>query len=342
MLAASGLLAIGLAGCTQTVLTAAPPDATVTSVDAPPGSTLGAVPASTPTPGDAAVEASRPVGPTAVGPVTPTDGSTPGPVRTVAVPATPTPLPPTPVPTATPRPRPVHALLNVPYYTQRIGRQNYCLPTSIAMVADRYGRLPPAVAGTPDVAPRYVADVSYKLAHDRVSGLGEGEFHHLWAKEIGTDPLGANIWNVFAPNGRDLAVGMSPALAYLVLVYAFELKPVLGTLDECLVALSDDVPSILFGTYGELRRVDGQPGNVSGYAGDHAFVLIGIDRDRLLINDPLPSDKQPYSGRGDQQTASQRAVTFDLGSVRRMTHGEGGKPRGDNFMIPPPGVDYLP
>jgi len=35
-------------------------------------------------------------------------------------------------------------------------------------------------------------------------------------------------------------------------------------------------------------------------------------------------------------------VTFDLGSVRRMTHGEGGKPRGDNFMIPPPGVDYLP
>jgi hypothetical protein len=28
--------------------------------------------------------------------------------------------------------------------------------------------------------------------------------------------------------------------------------------------------------------------------------------------------------------------------VRRMTHGEGSKPRGDNFMVPPPGVDYLP
>jgi hypothetical protein len=70
--------------------------------------------------------------------------------------------------------------------------------------------------------------------------------------------------------------------------------------------------------------------------------MVGIDHDRLLINDPLPADKQPYSGRGDTQTASQRAVLFDLGSVRRMTHGDGDKPRGDNFMIPPPGVDYEP
>ena len=35
-------------------------------------------------------------------------------------------------------------------------------------------------------------------------------------------------------------------------------------------------------------------------------------------------------------------ITFDLGSVRRMTRGDGDKPRGDLFMIPPPGVDYEP
>jgi hypothetical protein len=344
-LSAPGLLTLSLTACTSTVLTAAPTDAPVASADAPPGSAIGAAPAQTATPTPAPQTALQPAAPatsgSAAGTSPPAQTSTPGPARTVAVPATPTELPPPPVPTATPRPRPVSAMLNVPYYTQRIGRENYCLPTSIAMVADRYGRLPRAVAGTPDLAPRYVADVAYRAARDRVAGLGDNDFQQLRA-DIGTDPLQDQIWNVFAANGRDLAAGMSPALAYLVLVYAFELTPVLGTLDECMVALSDNVPSILFGRYGELRRADGILPNVGGYAGDHAFVLVGIDHERLLINDPLPSDKLPFSGREDSSTASQRAVTFDLPSVRRMTRGDGDTSRGDLFMMPPPGIDYSP
>jgi hypothetical protein len=337
-LTTTGLLTTSLTACTRTVLTAAPPD----DAAAPPTGTLPAQ-TSTPTPlPQAAQQAAQPTTSGIVGGTgLPSDNATPGPARTVAVPATPTAPPPTPVPTATPRPRPVRALLNVPYYTQRIGRQNYCLPTSIAMIADRYERLPKSVAGSPDVAPRYVADVAYRAAHDRVSGLPEADFHKLW-EDIGTDPLQDQIWNVFTSNGRDLAEGMSPALAYLVLVYAFELTPVLGTLDECMVALSDDVPSILFGRYGDLRRADGILPNVGGYTGDHAFVLVGIDHERLLINDPLPSDKAPFSGQNDPGTASQRAVTFDLASVRRMTRGDSDKSRGDLFMMPPPGVDYSP
>ena len=253
----------------------------------------------------------------------------------MAVPATQTPAPPTPIPTPTPRPRPTRALLTVPYYSQYVGRQNYCLPTSIAMVADRYGRLPADVAGTADRAPRFVADIGYGLARQRIAALDEHDFKELW-EQIGTDPLGGLIWDVFASNGRDLAAGMSPALAYLVLSYAFGITPVLGTLDECMVALADDVPSILFGTYGALRRADGQPPNVGGYTGDHAFVLVGIDYDKLLVNDPLPSDKTRYSGDRTRSTASLRAVRFDLASVRRMTRGDGGQPRGDCFMVPPP------
>jgi hypothetical protein len=176
--------------------------------------------------------------------------------------------------------------------------------------------------------------VAYGLAKQRVATLSEKRFKRLW-EEIGTDPLGGLIWDVFAPNGRDLAVGMSPALAYLVLRFAFDLTPVLGPLDECLVALADDVPSILFGTYGALRRADGMPGNVEGYTGDHALVLVGIDYERILVNDPLPSDKLRYSGERGRDTASLRAVRFDLASVRRMTRGDGGKPRGDCFMVPP-------
>jgi hypothetical protein len=263
--------------------------------------------------------------------------STPGTLPTVSVPATPTPAPPTPIPTPTPRPRPTRALVTVPYYSQRIGRLNYCLPTSIAMVADRYGCLPADVAGTPDRAPRFVADVAYGYAKQQIAALDEEAFKALW-EEIGTDPLGGLIWNVFAANGRDLAAGMSPALAYLVLRYAFDISPVLGTLDECLVALADDVPSILFGTYGALRRADGMPGNVEGYTGDHALVLVGIDYDKVLVNDPLPSDKTRYSGERGRSTASLRAVRFDLASVRGMTRGDGGKPRGDCFMVPPPGT----
>jgi hypothetical protein len=263
--------------------------------------------------------------------------STPGTLPTVSVPATPTPAPPTPIPTPTPRPRPTRALVTVPYYSQRIGRLNYCLPTSIAMVADRYGCLPADVAGTPDRAPRFVADVAYGYAKQQIAALDEEAFKALW-EEIGTDPLGGLIWNVFAANGRDLAAGMSPALAYLVLRYAFDISPILGTLDECLVALADDVPSILFGTYGALRRADGMPGNVEGYTGDHALVLVGIDYDKVLVNDPLPSDKTRYSGERGRSTASLRAVRFDLASVRGMTRGDGGKPRGDCFMVPPPGT----
>jgi hypothetical protein len=183
--------------------------------------------------------------------------------------------------------------------------------------------------------------VAYPLAHERISGLDEAGFHKLWV-DIGTDPLGANIWEVFASNGRDLAGGMSPALAYLVLVYAFDLEPVLGNLDECMVALGDGIPSILFGSYGDLRRADGLPPNVGGFTGDHALVLVGIDRERLLINDPLPSDKFGFSGLADKKTAGQRAVAFDLASVRRATHGDEDKPRGDLFMVPPPGVAYEP
>src|SRR5690349_6694790 len=85
-LATSGLLAIGLAGCTQTVLTAAPPNATVTSSDAPPGASLAAAPASTPTPGEAALESSQPPATTAPAPTTPLNPLTPGPAPTVAVP----------------------------------------------------------------------------------------------------------------------------------------------------------------------------------------------------------------------------------------------------------------
>jgi hypothetical protein len=324
----------------------------------PAGCSMGMAPPAEPSVGlddsdeplpDPAISADRPVataaaviaeltGPTPaqnVAPEAPANEGTPGPVLTVAVPATPTPAPPTPVPTATPRPRPTRALLTVPYYSQYVGRQNYCLPTSIAMVADRYGLLPDDISGTPDRAPRYVADVGYGLARRQIAALDEHQFKELWA-EIGTDPLGGLIWDVFASNGRDLAAGMSPALAYLVLRFAFDLTPVLGTLEECLVALADDIPSILFGSYGALRRVDGMPANVGGYAGDHAFVLVGIDYDKVLVNDPLPSDKTRYSGERTRATASQRAVRFDLASVRRMTRGDGGEPRGDCFMVPPP------
>lgn len=263
---------------------------------------------------------------------------TSGPGLPVVVPATPTPLPPTPVPTPTPRPRPTRAMLTVPYYSQlNIGRQNYCLPTSIAMIADRYGRLPPDVSGSPNRAPGFVADIAYRLARERIAALDSEQFRTLW-EEIGTDPLGGLIWNVFAANGRDLVVGMSPALAYLVLTFAFGLPPVLGALDQCLVALADDVPSILFGSYGPLKRADGMPGNVSGYVGDHAFVLVGIDYERVLINDPLPSDKARYSGERTRGTASMRAVRFALASVQRMTLGDDGQPREDCFMVPPPGT----
>ena len=200
-------------------------------------------------------------------------------------------------------------MVTVPYYSQHVGRLNYCLPTSIAMIADRYGRLPDHVLGTRDLAPRYVADVAYGLARRRIAALDEERFTALW-EEIGTDPLGGLIWDVFAPNGHDLAAGMSPALAYLVLQYAFGLVPVLGTLDECLVALADDVPSILFGSYGVLRRADGMAPNVGGYTGDHAFVLVGIDYERLVVNDPLPSDKTRYSGERGRSSASLRASSW--------------------------------
>jgi hypothetical protein len=226
-------------------------------------------------------------------------------------------------------------MVTVPYYSQHVGRLNYCLPTSIAMVADRYGLLPADVSGTRDLAPRYVADVAYRQARRRIADLDETPFTALW-EEIGTDPLGGLIWDVFAPNGRDLAAGMSPALAYLVLQYAFGLSPILGTLDECMVALADDVPAILFGSYGVLRRADRVAPNVGGYTGDHAFVLVGIDYERLIVNDPLPSDKTRYSGERNRASASARAVRFELASVRRMTRGDGGKPRGDCFMVPPP------
>jgi hypothetical protein len=226
-------------------------------------------------------------------------------------------------------------MVTVPYYSQHVGRLNYCLPTSIAMIVDRYDRLPDGISGTPDRAPKFVADVAYGLARQRIAALDERQFTALW-EEIGTDPLGGLIWDVFASNGRDLAAGMSPALAYLVLQHAFELTPVLGTLDECLVALADDVPSILFGSYGVLRRADGIAANVGGYAGDHAFVLVGIDYERLIVNDPLPSDKTRYSGERSRSSASLRAVRFELASVRRMTRGDGGLPRGDCFMVPPP------
>jgi len=266
-----------------------------------------------------------------------TPQAAPAAVLTVAVPPTSTlqpTLPPTPTPTATPRTRPQRALLTVPYYSQHVGRQNYCLPTSIAMVADRYGRLPATVSGSPALAPQFVADVAYRLARERIAALTEAPFTALW-EEIGADPLGGTIWDVFAANGRDLAAGMSPALAYLVLTYAFDLPPVLGTLDECLIALADDVPSILFGSYAPLRRADGLPPNVGGYAGPHAIVLVGVEYERVLANDPLPADKTRYSGERGRGTASARAVRFDLPSVRRMTLGEGDEPRNDCFMVAP-------
>ena len=333
----------GLAGC-QFVGTAILPIGAGPVDDAddlPDPALLRASPTATATPTPTPTEAplSGPGG--AVANVSRRDGlgrePTPGRVLTVAVPPTPTSPPPTPAPTATPRPRPTRAMLTVPYYSQQnIGRLNYCLPTSIAMVADRYHRLPSDVSGTPAKAPGFVADIAYRLARERIAGLDSEKFSELW-EEIGTDPLGGLIWNVFAATGRDLAVGMSPALAYLVLAFAFGLPPILGTLDECLVALWDDVPSILFGSYGPLRRVDGMPANAGGYVGDHAFVLVGIDYERLLVNDPLPSDKVRYSGERTRTTAAMRAVRFDLASVQRMTRGEDGNPRGDCFMVPPPG-----
>lgn len=203
------------------------------------------------------------------------------------------------------------------------------------MVADRHGLLPSTVSGTRDLAPRYVVDVGYRQAKRRIADLDEEQFTTPW-EEIGTDPLGGLIWDVFGPNGRDLAAGMSPALAYLVLKYAFELAPVLGTLDECLVALADDVPSTLFGSFGALRRADGVAPNVGGYTGDHAFALVGVDYERIIVNDPLPSDKTRYSGERGRSSASLRAVRFELASVRRMTRGDGGLPRGDCFMVPAP------
>lgn len=332
----------GVAGC-QFVRTAVLPEAPPLDEEELPDPALtrpSPGPTSTPIPSPTAAALEGPGGAPAV--VSRRDGlgraATPAPGLPMIVPATPTAPPPTPVPTATPRPRPTRALLTVPYYSQlTIGRQNYCLPTSIAMIADRYGKLPSDVSGTPNRAPNFVADIAYRLARERIAALDSDEFRELW-EEIGTDPLGGLIWNVFAPNGRDLSVGMSPALAYLVLTFAFGLTPVLGSLDECLVALSDDVPSILFGSYGPLKRVDGMPANVGGYVGDHAFVLVGIDYERLLVNDPLPSDKVRYSGEQTRTTAAARAVRFDLASVQRMTRGDDGKPRQDCFMMPPPGT----
>ena len=332
----------GVAGCQfvkAAVLPASPPEDEEELPD-PALNRPSPVPTSTPVRAPTQVALEGPGGAPAV--VSRRDGlgrePTPAPGMTVVVPSTPTLPPPTPVPTATPRPRPTRAMLTVPYYSQlNIGRQNYCLPTSIAMIADRYGKLPSDISGTPNRAPGFVADIGYRLARERIAALDSGEFKDLW-EEIGTDPLGGLIWNVFASNGRDLSVGMSPALAYLVLTFAFGLTPVLGTLDACLVALSDDIPSILFGSYGPLKRVDGMPGNVGGYVGDHAFVLVGIDYERLLVNDPLPSDKVRYSGEQTRTSAAARAVRFDLDSVQRMTRGEGGKPREDCFMMPPTGM----
>lgn len=321
----SGLAIGGLAGCTS-VAPPSPPVASGQAEDELPAPAAQVAPT---------IVAASP--PTPI-PQNPTP-DTQVPVLTVAVPPTPTSPPPTPVPTATPRPRPLRALVTVPYYSQHVGRFNYCLPSSIAMVADRYDRLPAHVSGTPDLAPRYVADVAYRQARRRIAELDERQFTAL-RDEIGTDPLGGLIWDVFAPNGRDLAAGMSPALAYLVLAYAFELTPVLGTLDDCLVALADDVPSILFGSYGPLRRADGVAPNAGGYAGDHAFVLVGVDHERIIVNDPLPSDKIRYSGERGRSSASLRAVRFELASVRRMTRGDGGKPRGDCFMVPGPSSQW--
>ena len=331
-----------VAGCQFLPTTALPAEPVLEEEELPdPALTRASpVPTSTPAPSPTEVALTGPSGPPPG--ASQRDGlgrePTPQPGLPLIVPATPTAPPPTPVPTPTPRPRPTRAMLTVPYYSQQnIGRQNYCLPTSIAMIADRYGRLPSDVSGTPNRAPNFVADIGYRLARERIAALDSEEFRELW-EEIGTDPLGGLIWNVFAPNGRDLSVGMSPALAYLVLTFAFGLPPVLGTLDECLVALADDVPSILFGSYGPLKRVDGMPPNVGGYVGDHAFVLVGIDYERLLVNDPLPSDKVRYSGEQARASAAARAVRFDLASVQRMTRGEGDKPRGDCFMMPPPGT----
>ncbi|MNC95479.1 hypothetical protein D3C83_126160 [compost metagenome] len=84
-----------------------------------------------------------------------------------------------------------------------------------------------------------------------------------------------------------------------------------------------------------LRRADGILPNVGGYTGPHAFVLVGIDHERIIVNDPLPSDKTRYSGERGRGSASLRAVRFELASVYRMTRGDGGKPRGDCFMLPP-------
>ena len=67
--------------------------------------------------------------------------------------------------------------MTVPYYSQRIGRLNYCLPTSIAMVADRYGCLPADVAGTPNLAPRYVAEAEH--------GAGFAEVAHVLLQKRG-------------------------------------------------------------------------------------------------------------------------------------------------------------
>ncbi|MGE3268345.1 MAG: hypothetical protein AB7P40_06330 [Chloroflexota bacterium] len=332
----------GLAGCQFVSRVILPADAAAVDdgADLPDPALMHASPTAVPTQTPVPTEAPQTAAGGATTEVARQDGlgrqSTPEPGLPMMVPPTPTIVPPTPVPTATPRPRPTRALLTVPYYSQQnIGRQNYCLPTSIAMIADRYNRLPPDVSGTPTKAPGFVADIAYRLARERIAGLDSKAFGDLW-EQIGTDPLGGLIWNVFAANGRDLAVGMSPALAYLVLTFAFGLPPVLGTLDECLIALWDDVPSILFGSYGPLKRVDGMPANVGGYVGDHAFVLVGIDRERLLINDPLPSDKVRYSGERTRTTASLRAVRFDLASVVRMTRGDDGDPRGDCFMVPRP------
>ena len=336
----SGLAIGGLAGCT--LVAPPPPDASLADEDADRPAAPADVPGGTTGPG-----LGRAAAPGSSGTSGPAVATTSGPILTVAVPPTPTLVlsPPSlpssgqagqaAVPTATPRPRPLRAMVTVPYYSQHVGRLNYCLPTSIAMVADRYGLLPANVSGTRDLAPRYVVDVGYRQAKRRIADLDEEQFTTLW-EEIGTDPLGGLIWDVFAPNGRDLVAGMSPALGYLVLKYAFELTPILGTLDECLVALADDVPSILFGSYGPLRRADGVAPNVGGYVGDHAFVLVGVDYERVIVNDPLPSDKTRYSGERGRSTASSRAVRFELASVRRMTRGDGGLPRGDCFMVPPP------
>ncbi len=220
-----------------------------------------------------------------------------------------------PSPTATPTPQipkgPI--LLNVPYYTQHIGRFNYCLPTSIAMAVDFYGKLNSKISGTQNSAPKWVIDEAVGITLSHLKDMTESQRIILSIETGVENVLDKGLWPNRKPDGS--IDGMFMSAGYILLKHGLGLQATYGTLTDCLVSLEKGKPSIISGQYQNLERLDGIP--KYDYTGEHAFVLVGIDGGKAYINDPLQLDKKQYSGRKDIP-AAERAVPYDLESLTKM------------------------